>query len=335
MKRIPAGLLAASLAFLPLLAATADESAQQLADQTLGATPAADQDQSAAQLADQQGLGDNTPGTDPEESAGALATQQGLQGNGSTATDQSAASLATQQGLEQPAGQDSDQSAASLAEQQGLEAKPKVTTSAAPAATGSVFADGQGVEGSVYAVLALADGSTIIGGQFTRVNGQARLNLARIAPDGTLDPKFLAAPTDGVSGAVYALARFGKGRIAVGGYFTSAQGQPAQNLVAYSLAGQRDPAFGQNQSPNGPVYAIAVQKSGQLVVGGQFSQVGDTPCRNVARFNPDGTLVGPVNEAATSTGTVRALAALPGGGAVAGGTFEIPGQPAGNLLRAQ
>jgi hypothetical protein len=325
MKRIPAGILLATLFFtVPLVPRTlAEESASQLADQDLG--PDSDnQDESAEALAQKDGVADGAS-QDTDQSAQSLANQNGL-ADPSQDPEESASSLAKQQGLNAAS---PDESASKLAEQAGLEKKSKKVGSPAQ----SVFS-GEGIDGSVYAIAAMADGSAIVGGRFTTVNGQPRANLARIKADGTLDSGFLAASTDGVNGAVYALAVDGSGNLLVGGYFTSAQGLPLQNFVRYLANGTIDPKFAEGQSPNGSVYAIAVQPDGKILIGGKFSQVGSTPRQNLARFNADSTLDAPVTAANSGTGTIRSLAVLANGAILAGGTFEIPGQPARNILTA-
>lgn len=323
MKRIPAGLLVATLVFtspvLPRLHAEEsaaqleqqdlgpdqnmqDESASQLSNKNLGPTPAV-QDTSASQL-EQQDLGPDQNMQD--ESAGQLSNQN----------------LGPDQNMQ-------DKSAAKLAEKEHLEKKPKVVAS--PATT---FGTGEGVDGVVYATAAQPDGSVIIGGRFDNVNGQPRLNLARFNSDGTLDTKFLAAPTDGVDGTVYALALDSQGNLLVGGYFTTAQGQPLQNFVRYLSTGQIDKSFAGGAFPNGSVYAITLQPKGQIIIGGEFTQVGDTPRRNLARFNADGALDGPLTSADATTGAVRTLATLAGGGVLAGGDLDITGRTSRNLLIA-
>ena len=77
---------------------------------------------------------------------------------------------------------------------------------------------------------------------------------------------------------------------------------------------------------------MALQSDGKIVIGGEFTQVGSAPRRNIARFNADGTLDGPVASSNASTGAVRCLAALPNGGVLAGGSFSIAGQTMRNLL---
>src|SRR6185503_17554089 len=55
-------------------------------------------------------------------------------------------------------------------------------------------------------------------------------------------------------------------------------------------------AFGQNANDgfdpdaNGPVWAIAVQADGKIVIGGEFSRVGGAYRNNLARLNIDGSV---------------------------------------------
>lgn len=325
MKRFPSGVLFASVLLLAPVTPSlfAEESAEQLANQTLG-TETSQPDESAEDLAKQNDV-DDTPGTDAEESAGQLAKERGVAIQAGVDNEESAGDLAQKAGLAAQPG--ADESARKLAETDGLEKKAKKASD--PAA--SVFAGGEGVNGSIYAVAALPDGSTVIGGRFTEVNGQPRSNLAHVNADGSLDAKsLLGAPTDGVSGAVYALAVDANGNLLVGGYFTAAQGEPVQNFARYLANGKLDPTFNGGQTPNGPVYAIAVQPDGKIVIGGEFTTVGSVPRRNLARFNADSTLDGAL--AAAGSGSVRSLVTMANGGVLVGGTFEIPGQTARNIL---
>ncbi|MDD5199717.1 MAG: delta-60 repeat domain-containing protein [Terrimicrobiaceae bacterium] len=328
MKRIPAGiLLAMFFVAVPLACRVhAEESAEQLADEILGEQTGT-QDESAEDLAKQQGDAIQ-PASDQDQSAENLARQNGVAIQAGKDPEQSAADLARHNGLSITPGRDAEESARKLAQQDGLQNKPKKVSDASQ----SVFTGGEGVDGSIYAVVAMPDGGVAIGGRFTMVNGLPRSNLARIAADGTLDPKFFAESSDGVNGAVYALAVDPNGNLLVGGYFTSAQGQSLQNFVRYMTDGRIDPAFNAGQSPNGPVYAIAVQSGGRIVIAGEFSQIGSVPRRNLARFNSDSTLDAPLTSGNAGSGSVRSLAALPNGAILAGGTFEIPGQTARNIL---
>lgn len=326
MKRIPAGLLVLTLALvspaLPRLHAA--ESAEQLAEQDLGSdqdTP----DESAAQLSEKD-LGSDQ--NSPDESAAQLSNKD--LGPDQNTPDESAAQLS-----EKDLGSDQnspDESAAQLAEKDGMEKKPTVVSSNGP----SAFGVGEGVDGVIYATTTLSDGSVVVGGNFDTVNGQPRENLAVFKPDGSLDQTLLAGSAAGVDGTVYALAIDSKGNILVGGYFTvnTDAGDPLQNFARFLASGKLDQTFTAGLSPNGAVYAITVQPKGSIVVGGEFSQVGAQPRKNLARFNANGSLDGPVGTAAASTGQVRSLVSLVKGGVFAAGAFQIDGQSARNLLVA-
>src|SRR5690242_13412036 len=77
------------------------------------------------------------------------------------------------------------------------------------------------VAGTVRAVVRLPDGSVVIGGLFTSVNGTPRSNLAKLLPDGALDAAWNPAPSEAVSSLVVD----GSGNLYVGGYFWTIGGQ--------------------------------------------------------------------------------------------------------------
>ena len=73
------------------------------------------------------------------------------------------------------------------------------------------------------------DGRVVIAGQFTNVAGQARLNLARLNADGTLDRSFDPRLGGGAS-VVYAVALQADGMVIVGGDFTNLVGQTCNGV---------------------------------------------------------------------------------------------------------
>jgi hypothetical protein len=327
MKRIPAGLLLLTLVFappaLPRLHAE-DESAAQLEQQDLGPDQNMS-DESAAQLSNKDVGPDQSM---KDESAAQLSNKD--VGPDQSMKDESASKLSNKDlGPDQSM---KDESAAKLAVKDGEEKKPKVVSSNPPSSMGV----GEGVDGVIYATTSLPDGSVVVGGNFDTVNGQPRQNLAVFKPDGSLDGSTFASATTGVDGTVYALATDAKGNVLVGGYFTvnTDQGDPLQNFVRFLAGGKLDTAFTAGLSPNGAVYAITVQPKGSIVVGGEFTQAGPQPRKNLVRYNADGTLDGPVGSASASTGSVRSLAVLTNGGVFAAGSFEVAGQNAKNVLVA-
>ncbi len=327
MKRIPAGLATVLLVFgfFSAPARAAEESAQQLAEETGLGGSTTDTEQSAAELATQSGL--QSPAKDNEESAAQLADQTGG-AISTTDNEESAAQLAAEQGGSIGT-TDTEQSAQQLLEQQ-----EGITPTPSPSASGgSAFAEGGGVNGTVFAATAQPDGKIVIGGRFNSVNTKQRSNLARLDADGSLDATFLPKVTDGLNGSVFAVAIDSKGGILAGGLFSLAQETPRYNLVRYLPDGTLDKTFNAGNGPNGKVLAIAIQPDGSIVIGGEFSQVGTEQRRNLARFNADGTLAAALTGPDGTTGSVLSLAVLPDGNVVAGGTFQISGQVGRNILK--
>jgi uncharacterized delta-60 repeat protein len=78
-----------------------------------------------------------------------------------------------------------------------------------------------GATPAVYSLAVQTDGKVLVGGLFTTVAGQARMNLARLNPEGTLDPTFTATANN----HVYGLALQADGKVLAGGQFFQLGGQ--------------------------------------------------------------------------------------------------------------
>ena len=182
----------------------------------------------------------------------------------------------------------------------------------------------------VLAILRLADGSMLVGGQFTSltINGvvQNRSRLARFLADGSLDPAF--TPT--IGGDVRALAQDPSGNIFVAGNFTGSVtigGVTANRTrVARLTSGLvLDTAFDTSTAgPNAQINAVAPTGDGGAYVGGAFgfNLVGATAVNRVARLSATGALdtgfaapTNPVNN------EVKALLLRADGKLYVGGTF--------------
>jgi hypothetical protein len=86
------------------------------------------------------------------------------------------------------------------------------------------------------------------------------------------------------------LAPYGN-KLLVGGSFSFVNGNPALCLVELDpLTGEAVPSFSVHFQRPGAVLAMGRQPDGKLVIGGEFSFVGDLPRGNLARFNQDGSL---------------------------------------------
>ena len=158
---------------------------------------------------------------------------------------------------------------------------------------------GTGFNGSVNAIVIQNDGKIVVGGNFTTVNGNAALNIARLNSDGSFDSAFTSLVPN-LGGPVYALAKFSDGRIIVGGSFSGACASfTYNNLVAIDpTTGCAISNFVNSLSPsgvNGVVRGMAVDSSDNVYITGDFTSVSGSAAVRLAKIKNDGTLQSDLN----------------------------------------
>lgn len=184
--------------------------------------------------------------------------------------------------------------------------------------------------GPVFRVAVDAEGRTVAAGSFQIVEGQSRLRLARLLPDGSLDPSF--NPNARLNGTAYALHLQPDGRIVVGGAFTQANGVNRNRLARFLADGSLDTTFDPGTGPNGDVWDLVLLPSGDFLVGGAFSQFSGSAGGYLVRLYSDGSLDPAFRTFANST--VYALEVLPDGRIYLGGSFtEVAGTPRARVAR--
>ncbi|MBI2901214.1 MAG: hypothetical protein HYY17_13610 [Planctomycetes bacterium] len=207
-----------------------------------------------------------------------------------------------------------------------------------PAAGGFNLA--KGFNGNVRAIRPAGDGSgnTYVGGDFSVYTRSRCERIARIKSDGTADPAF--ATGTGFNGAVWALALAadGSGDVYVGGEFTSYDGTAAGRITRLNADGSIDAAFNVGTGFDGKVRALApaVDGSGDVYAGGEFTFYGGTACNRIVRLNSDGSVDGTFNYGTGFNGWVLALLAVPDGSGdvYVGGDFgSYKGTASGRIAR--
>ena len=186
----------------------------------------------------------------------------------------------------------------------------------------------------VNAVVVQPDGKILVGGYFGTLspNGGgaiARNNMARLNPDGTVDPVFDPNASD----SVWSIAVQSNGKIVVAGDFDLIGGR-----ARYRIA-RLDPTTGLadsfNPLPNNHVYPITVQADGKVLIGGPFTTIGGVPRNFMARLDATGGFADSFNP--NSTGVVNAIAVQADGKILAGGWFtganSIGGQTRNRIAR--
>lgn len=107
--------------------------------------------------------------------------------------------------------------------------------------------------------------------------------------------------------------------IVLGGDFVAAGGLEIANLAVWNLQTQQISTLG--SPPNGAVRTLAVDASGQLHVGGEFSTIDGIAAGSIARWN--GTTWQSLGSG--TDGLILTLLAEPNGDLIAGGTFGLAG----------
>lgn len=147
------------------------------------------------------------------------------------------------------------------------------------------FEPSTGANGAVARLALHADGRILLAGSFTEVNGRPCRNLARLRPDGTLDPGFAAPWLAGLV-SVRGIRVLGNDRMLVAGGF-------AGGIVRLEPDGTLDPGFQAgvtHGSATPEVFAFDLDPEGRIWIAGHFSEVDGESHRGVARLLPDGQL---------------------------------------------
>ncbi len=181
------------------------------------------------------------------------------------------------------------------------------------------FDVGAGPDGSVLGITLQPDGRILIAGNFGSVDGILTGSVARLDPDGSLDPSFQLFDPQ-VFGTAYSLALQPDGKILVGNTGPFARLNSDGSLDATF----ENNVYGPSQGPDGWVTNMALQADGKVIIAGSFGAVGGTPRSRIARLNTDGT-----NDPAFDPGTginnnydVMPVVLQPDGKVLVGGAFS-------------
>ncbi len=176
----------------------------------------------------------------------------------------------------------------------------------------------------IHAVVREARGRWVIGGRFESVRGVEHRHLARLFEDGSPDEAWTIPMFDG---PVRALAALPTGELVVGGEFGVVNHQRRLRLVRLLEDGTVDETFDarfESDLGSAVVSALGVDEQGRVVVGGRFYRANGQARHHLARLYPDGRLDTDFAAGLNLGGpeaAVNALAPLPGGRWMAGGTF--------------
>lgn len=138
----------------------------------------------------------------------------------------------------------------------------------------------------VYAVAVDTTGRIYVGGTFTHVNGQAMPGVARLLPDGSLDPSWNVGTGPSSTVTTIALSP-NENQIVIGGRFTSFNGQSVTRFARLNLDGSLDTDFTPDSSLSIIPLVLVVSTDGKITFGGSDTSGATSPVR---RLNSDGSL---------------------------------------------
>ena len=190
----------------------------------------------------------------------------------------------------------------------------------------------------VHIIVPTDDGSGDIyaGGEFITYKGASVNHLVRINNDASIDNAF-----DTQSGAFngnvqsIALATDGSGDVYVGGLFTGYNGTEANYLIRLNSDGSIDPAFNTGNGFNAAVQNItaATDNSGDVYVGGAFTDYNGTETNFLVRLNSDGSIYNNFNHNNQVNTEVLSIAATDNGDIYVTGIFTPNGVSIKRLMR--
>ncbi|WP_426094106.1 delta-60 repeat domain-containing protein [Flavobacterium sp. DSR2-3-3] len=174
--------------------------------------------------------------------------------------------------------------------------------------------------GVMYSISLQTDGNLIVVGSFTKYNGVNSNRVARILPNGNLDPTF--AIGDGANSLVEEVQIQQDGRIILGGSFLSFNKIPCGKIIRLNTDGTVDTTFVQGTGFNGDVSALTTQPDGKILVGGAFLEFNDVTAGRIIRLNPDGSIDGSfISGSGFSNGVVEVIKVNASGSIMIGGSF--------------
>lgn len=189
----------------------------------------------------------------------------------------------------------------------------------------------------VRALALNTDGTIVLGGEFTTLNGSSVGRIAKLSTSGALDTAFRTNTGTGFNDAIKAIVIQSDGKIVVGGYFSTFNGTSVPTGIARLNAdGTLDTTFSTNAGAgtNGYVTSLGFLSTGEIIVGGSFSTFKGTTLYHLAKLattgTPDATFTS--NVTTKLDGMVNALSIQAGDRIVLGGDFTVYGSNARKYL---
>ncbi|SVA93324.1 uncharacterized protein METZ01_LOCUS146178, partial [marine metagenome] len=188
-----------------------------------------------------------------------------------------------------------------------------------------------GLNGLIKDVLPLDDGSLILVGEFTSVNGVNKNHIVKLNSDGGLNTRF--DPGSGFDATAHKIIPFNTdGDVLVVGEFQLYNGKNRRGFVVLDAAGNDVSPWSSEVGTVGKVYAAAVLQDGTIYLGGDFQQFeNNEQAQKIVKLDARGNLDESFTDnfssiyqkAKFNDGAVKQILMHPDGGLILIGEFSI------------
>ena len=176
----------------------------------------------------------------------------------------------------------------------------------------------------VSTIVVDSNNKVLVGGFFSKYNGQNQNSIIRLNSDGSKDTSFNNYfPTTNSSNfqTIEAIVIDSNNKILVGGSFTTFSGSSQNYLIRLNSDGTKDTSFNIGSGFNGPVSSFAIQSDGKILVGGNFATFTGSTQNNLIRLNTDGSKDSTFNIESGFNGGITSIAIQSDGKILVGGAF--------------
>lgn len=183
------------------------------------------------------------------------------------------------------------------------------------------FETGSGADDIIRALAREPSGSLLVGGSFRRFNTNTCHGLVRLDVHGVMAGAFVPN-SDGLVNAIQVLAN---GQILAGGNFSMMEDVSLRHLARLEPDGRVDPAFTPLFGDSDSVWALAVQRDGRILVGGDLTELNHRPMGGLVRLLATGLQDPEFAVQETAGGMVSVVVLQPDQRILVGGNFESMG----------
>lgn len=147
---------------------------------------------------------------------------------------------------------------------------------------------GFGINGTVYTIVIQPNGKILVGGNFYEWTWTDCNNIVRLNIGGDVDTTFDSGI--GFDYPVKMIRIQSDGKIIVGGFFTSFNGNSCNSIVRLNMDGSRDYSFEIGSGFDYNVHSLAILPSEKILVGGIFHSYNGISTHGLVCLNPDGSI---------------------------------------------